>query len=820
MYVSYNWLKRYLPTLEELDIKLVASKVSGALAEVEEVIPRGAELKKVVVGEIQEVKKHPTNEKLAIAVVDTGHESLRNIVFAGRNSNFVKPGTLYPVCLPGGAIYNAADPFGKQTVVEVNIKEIDGEVSSGMLCSPKELGIIDDSKGISIVQNDMKAGDDLLPLLQDYILEIENKSLTHRPDCFSHRGIAREVAAILQIEFRDLEALSTPVKTEHVETSVTVRDKKVCRRFTGISMTNITVKPSPAWMQILLAYVGTRPINNVVDSSNFMMFDIGYPSHMYDLDKIEDNHLFVRKAEKGEKVIALNEKKYTLEKEMTVIADKNGVEDIAGIMGGAGSEISEQTKTLFIESAAWDMFSIRRTGMTLGLTSEASTRFSKGLDAFGTEETIIRLVSLLEDTADGDVASELLDIKIEPLEKNYIDFNLTSVARLIGITIDKETMIRILESLHITIENKESLPVQIPVNQDVIVRLEIPYFRQDLSIEQDIVEEIARIYGYENVKPQLPTRSINPVKHNIDSTFIRIIKKALNQSGLDEVMTYAFTGDDVYSKAGLNTNNAIKLKNPLSPELSLLRHEVLPSLLEKIDLNKNNFDSFGFFEISKVIVKEKSYTEIPKQPRRIAAVSVSKKNSDIFYTLKSSSEYLSNELGLKFEYSNLNGTTERMTAKMFHPYKSASINVDGKSVGIIGEIHPQIAHAFGYEDLNIALFDFEYDPLKEAYSSSKDFEYIPVVNSQQIERDINIWLSEKTEVGKLMQELQTKGIEFVKAINLVDTYTNDKGKTSITLRFSIEGDSDNPLTDSDINNILADLKAIIKEDFSLSIRRQ
>lgn len=818
MYLSYNWLKRYLPTLDSVDIKTLSDKVSGSLAEVEEFIEKGKGLNNIVVGEIVKVTYHPKSKKLALAEVDTG-DKVRQIVFAAKNKSHVTPGSFYPVCLPEGAIYDANGELGNQKLIEIEVKEMDGEVSEGVLCSPKEIGVLDEQTGISIISNDMQPGDNLIPLLNDYILEIENKSLTHRPDCFSHRGIAREISAIMKIDFLEKELLTEPIKTGDNPVKISVRDNKNCRRFTGISIENVNVQPSPAWMQILLSYLGTRPINNIVDISNFIMFDIGYPSHMYDIDKIDGKHLIVRKAENGEKVKALNDKTYTLDKEMTIIAGEEGVEDIAGIMGGANTEITDTTKNVYIECASWDMYNLRRTSMKLGLTSEASNRYSKGLDSYGTKDTVLRLASLIEDIAQGEIASDLDDVENEKFTERIINFNLANVSRLVGIEVEKEQMIQILESLQIEILNRSSIPVNIQ-NSDVFVDLKIPYFRQDLNIQQDIVEEIARIYGYENVEPKLPSKLIVPCKHNEESSFTRLIRKSLIETGLSEIYTYAFVGKDLLIKSELPVNKAIKIKNPLSPELEYMRYEVLPSLLEKVDVNRHTFDAFGYFEVSKIAIKEKNYDEIPHQPRRISGTYASKaETTDVFFTLKSKVDHLFSKLGLKVEYENLDNVVTKDIEKLLHPNKSARITIDDQIIGYIGDINPRIKNNFGYSKLLVSGFDINYDLILEKYKIKKDFEFNPIKNNQIINRDINIWIEERTESGKLIKELSQKMPKSIETIELIDIYTNTKGRKSITLRFVIGGNSEKSLDDAAINKLIDEVELIITDQMKLKLRR-
>lgn len=815
MNISYNWLKNYLPTLEKVDIKELTNKISGALAEVEQIIEKGKGLENIVVGEIIEVREHPNSNKHMLAKVNTGDKE-RQIIFAGANKQYVQPGMLYPVCLPEGKIYDSKDPIGTQGVKEIVLREFEGEVSEGILCSPKELGISDEEKGVSIIGNDMKAGDDLEYLLKDFVFEIENKSLTHRPDCFSHRGIAREIAAIMRIEFMEKAVSSNPIKTGNLPFDVKIKEKDLCNRFTGIVLQDINVKPSPAWMQINLAYVGVRPINNIVDISNFIMHDIGYPTHMYDYDKIAGNELIVRKAQEKEKVNALNEKTYTLDTTMMVVADKENVEDVAGIMGGANSEISENTKNVIVESASWDMFNIRRTSMTLGLNSEASLRYSKGLDSFGTKETVNRAIMYIEDLAGGEIASDLIDIVNDPYEEKYVEFDLSNVKRLLGVEISKDEIMSILESLKIVVEGKENNPTN-QISSGYKYKLKIPTFRKDLNISQDIVEEVARIYGYENVEPKLPETSIKPAKINPDTQLIRSLRKTLNESGMDEVYSYSFVGKELYEKANLDPKTILKLKNPLSPELESFRNQILPSLISKIETNINNYDELSFFEISKIVIKTKG-EELPDQPRLISGLFVSKNNTnESFNELKKKLDYLFTKFALKVRYENLNGDILTPIAEAFHPNKTAKIFIEDKFVGYVGEVHPIIKINYDYKNLDISLFDLDYEVLKELIQKTK-FEYNQIISTQLVTRDISIWLDEKTEIGSLISTINNHDIDYLLSTHVIDTYSDKTGKRSSTLRFTLQ-DYEKTLNEKDINATIDRIIEIISNELGLELRK-
>lgn len=818
MYISYNWLKNYLPELDNFDPKDIADNLSNALAEVEQIEEKGIELKNIVVGEIIEVNDHPNNEKLKIAEVDTG-DKIRKIVFAGENQKFVQPKSLYPVCLPGGAIYNPKDPFGKQSVLKIEEKEVNKIKSEGVLCSPKELGLFDEKTGITIIHNDMNKGDDLLPLLQDKIFEIENKSLTHRPDCFSHRGIARELSAILQTEFVDKEEPKQPVKIGDKKINISDQISDNTRRFVGIVMDNINIQPSPTWMKIGLSNIGLRPINVIVDISNYIMMDIGYPSHMYDYDQINNGKLIIRNAKSEEKFSALNEQSYELDNTMAVITDDKKIHGIASVMGGADSEIKDKTNSIIIEAGTWDMYNIRRTSMKLGLNTDASVRAAKGIDSIGQYETVLRIIELIEEYAEGEVSSELIDINNERKEKKKLEFDLKMIKKIIGVTLNKEEILNILESLKIEIEGEKDIPIEFNNStSNTIIQLTIPYYRRDLNIPEDICEEVARIYGYRNLKPTLPQRQISVPKINSDLEFIRTIRTLLTTTGLNEIYTYSFTNKSIYEKCGMDISKCIRIKNPLSPDLEYLRNHILPNHIEKIELNIPDYNQFGFFEISRVITKEINDESLPIQPREISGLYFSKDSSNTFQKLKSKIYYLFDNYGLHPEIENLNSKKLDDLVNLFHPTKTGVIKLNQKILGYIGFIHPRSANQYKIDKYNTVLFNLNYEILKEQVEkTNKEFTKIPT--TPHVTRDINIHVAKKSEIGYILDELKSLKIDNIETISIKSIFEK-KEFDNITLTIKLRNPKDT-MEEKGINNAIKEILSNITQiDTSISIPKE
>ncbi|MCA9383815.1 phenylalanine--tRNA ligase subunit beta, partial [Candidatus Dojkabacteria bacterium] len=444
MYISFKWLEKYLPNLNQFTNEDIAQGLTNALAEVEEFFEVRGELVNIYAGEVTKVEQHPKSDKLSVCEVNLGNKT--NTIICGAPN--VKEGIKVAVCLPGGKVFNPKEPG---EVLEIAEREVAGVLSKGMICSPKELGISDEHTGIMVLEDDINIGTDIRELLIDIIFEIENKSISHRSDCFSHIGIAKELAAILETDFVQPHLDEGPLGSNpELELNLDIKvSEEFCRRFTAIIIKDLVVKPSPLWIQARLSAVGVRPINNIVDVTNFIMLDKGQPLHAYDYDKLEDHTLIVRKAKEKEKVKTLDDQEHTLTNEMVVVADKNGVEDIAGIMGGHGSQITNDTTTIVLEAANWNMFNIRKTSRTLHIRTEASTRFEKGLDPNFTEIGLVSATKLLIDLTDAEIASDVIDVYPTPREEKQVKLDTNLVQRFLGIDLTKQETIALLERLHI-----------------------------------------------------------------------------------------------------------------------------------------------------------------------------------------------------------------------------------------------------------------------------------------------------------------------------------------------------------------------------------
>lgn len=802
MLISKKWLEQYLPEGFGLSDEELQERISVSLAEVEEIKDMGAELKNIVTGEIKEIKSLPKSSKLKLVTVDTGTSRKRTILCAATN---ISEGAIVPVALPGGTILNPKQEIGEQTPIVIKEAVIAKVKSQGMLCSQKELGVSDDHTGIWILPDEVEVGEDFVKLLQDTILEIENKSLTHRPDCFSHVGIAREISAIVKTLFDYKETEETLVPTKTLPLVVKVEDNKLCKRYTAISIQGVKIKKSPLWLQLRLLACGIRPINNIVDATNFVMLDLGQPLHAFDYNKLKTPRIIVRTAKVSEKITTLDDEERELGNTHLLICDPSSPVGIAGVMGGKNSEIDKRTTDIVIESANFEMYNIRRTSQELGLRSEASTRFEKGLDPNLTLPALRRVVQLIIEIAGGEIASELIDLYPTEETEKEIEFETTDVPRLLGIDITKEEIITVLDSLQLEIVSPEASATRI--------KTKIPTFRRDLNIKEDILEEIGRIYGYDKFTPTLPQHDLKSAKQNQRREFEKQAKLLLSALGFDEIYTYSFTGEDQYQKTLLQIGDCLKLKNPVSPDLSYMRTSIVPSLLEKVAPNLVKFDEISIYESSKVYLKQKDEQGLPQQPKHITGLmSKDIPEEDLFLKLKGKIQEFLNKINIeniKFE----KGSEE----KYLHPKQQAKIRSGNTQIGLLGLLHPRVRKNWEIKQ-NTVLFTLYFDKLFELIRPQR--EYTKISKYPVVKRDLSFWIDEKQEASNILETLFGSRTTFITNIEIIDIFKDNKQRTrkSIAVKITLQSKK-GTLTEDQIN---ADVNKLMRaiEKMGGKVRRR
>lgn len=807
MLLSLKWLQTYLPDFQISNPRSFTFKVDTRLSEVDDIEQKGIGLEKLVIGQIVTANPHPKSGKLTVCEVDFGDGSTRQIICGAPNA---VAGLVGVVCLPGGKVYN---PENHTQLVEIGVREIAGVESNGMLCSAAELGLSTVHEKIIELPEGTPLGEDVTHLFKDTIISIENKAFPHRPDVFSHRGIAREFSAVFKSRFVDtnLSAEFIARAEDELPLKVDVREKG-CPRFSAAAISQVTVKPSPLWLQVMLSYCGVRPINNVVDVTNYIMMDMGQPMHAFDYDKVSGGQIVVRKARNGEELTTLDDKKRELTSEMTVVADRDKALSVAGVMGGLDSEVTNQSTRLILEAANWEMYNIRRTSRDLGLRSEASTRYEKGISSETTELAVIRAANMLLDLTGAEVASDLVDVYPEPEEQKVVHFDLGLVSRLLGIQISKQDLLEILEAINLEVLEPEKIPADSmamgrgDVGMEIMIR--VPLYRRDINIPADILEEIGRFYGYENFPRTLPKRDLRPAPENVQFNRRVATKELMTASGLNEVLTYSMTGEEVYKNALLSTKNLLEVTNPISPELSFVRDSLVPSLLEKVSVNAAKFTNFGLFEISRIGLKAKTEDGLPSQPFKLAGVFLASNEELAYRQLKLAIDNLNTHYQDNITLSKANNL-----APYFHPGKSGEIKFNGEVIGEIGVVHPKVITNLDLGKVGVAVFELNLDTLTNYNLPITKF--IPLSKYPAVVRDMSFWQDsegrQQTSLNDAVMAIKEANIAELEnnSVAIIDTFVKD-GRRSFTIRIVIQP-REKTLTQEEIQARVEEAKnAIIK----------
>mgnify|MGYP001179562735 CR=1 FL=1 len=810
MLISHKWLEKYLPELNKFEPAVIAETLTKSLAEVEQIIPVREEISNIVVGEVIRVEAHSDSDKLSICQVTTNGDNKIQIVCGAPN---VKENTKVAVCLPGGKVY---DPEGN--LMDIKTAKIRGVESNGMICSAKELGLGENHEGIMILDHGLHTGESLVEILKDKVYEIENKSLTHRSDCFSHKGIAREISAILSTTFLDetqqFENLIYEESAETLNIEININGEYV-KRFSALLIDNIRVTDSPFWMQARLSAIGERPINNVVDITNYVMHDVGQPLHAYDYNQLSKQRLIVRKSKSDEKVTTLDGVERSLENDMIVIIDGNSNSNIAGIMGGVASQITEDTKSVLLEAANFDMFNIRRTSRVLGLRTEASTRFEKGLDPNLTMPALKNAYTLISDVAYGELVLKPFDHYPTTIEPLRLELDISLVNRTLNLNLSKHEILDILESLEIHETNAENNGGS-NLNKEVqnLISLTIPTFRRDIRIKEDLIEEIARIYGYDKIIPKIPERNISPIQDYAYSKLFRAISSNLVSLGFTEVKTYSFIGESEYKKSNLDISKALKISNPIAIELAYFRNSLAPSHLKVISENQPEYLNQKIFEISRVVEKGMTDEKLHNQPWKLGILINSEQHSysDLFFELKGVLMILGKVLNINF---NIDNSSEKLLSALFHPLQIADVVVAKSKLAVFGTIHPEINYNFDLRG-NCAYLELNLDELVNHIGSPKT--YTRLSSYPKVTRDVSFWIPQDTLYKDIESLIKSLDLPILKDMKLSDTYQSEKDKKkSYTISLTFQSD-EKTLKDEEVTKFTDYISKELESRLRLSIR--
>lgn len=629
---------------------------------------------------------------------------------------------------------------------------------------------------------------------QDFILEIENKGLTHRSDCFSHLGIAREVSAVFKVKLTDpLEKLSAKkFKLEKkLPIKIKVLAKDLCPRYCGIVLTNLKVSPSPNRLKTGLGRLGVRPINNIVDVTNYVMLELGQPLHAFDYEKVKNQQIIVRKAKKGEKLVTLDGVKRNLDQNDLVIADPVKPIGLAGIMGGTNTEVSSTTKTIILESANFEARNNRITSKNLNLRTEASTRFEKNLDITLPLPAINRAIEMMQKLAGAKVASDLIDLQNKTFKPKIVKVTTEWLNKFIGINISNEEIISILEYLGFEIKNQNGL-----------LTVEVPPWRQDVSMEADIAEEVARIYGYDKIPIALPKEEDKPPPLNPNLFWRKKTKLFLESMGFTEIFTPPFIGQELLERCLATNEDYLQLVNPLTVDQEFMRRSLIPSLLEVSKNNLKYFDKFRIFEIDRVFIPEEK--EPPGEILYLTGVVIGEK----YLQVKGIIETLLDEMGIKnykFEPYQLKKT---FYGKVFHPVRTAETMVKNDSLGVVGEISPHILARFGIKS-RVVVFDLDFKEFVRHASRAK--KYTPIPKYPAIIEDLAFVIPPKTLVGEMLEEIK-KVSKLIVDAELLDSYKNTR-----TFRITYQSPR-KTLTDKEVKKIREKIVQKVKVKFGAKLK--
>ncbi|RHR63402.1 phenylalanine--tRNA ligase subunit beta [Ruminococcus sp. AF17-12] len=759
MNTSLSWIKTYVP-----DLDVTAQEYTDAMTltgtKVEGFTELDADLDKIVIGQIDKIEKHPDADKLIICQVNIGTESVQ-IVTGAPN---VKEGDKVPVVLDGGRVAGGHD--GKMTPGGIKIKKgkLRGVESFGMMCSIEELGSTREmypeapEYGIYIFPEDAVVGESAVKALglDDVVFEYEITS--NRVDCYGVLGIAREAAATFQKKFCPpiVEVKENDEKaSDYVK--VTVEDPELCPRYCARVVKNVKIGPSPKWMQRCLASNGIRPINNLVDITNYVMEEFGQPMHAYDLDTIANKEIVVRRAGKDEKFVTLDGQERIMDENVLMICDGEKAVGIAGIMGGENSMITDDVKTVLFEAACFDGTSIRLSSKRIGLRTDASGKFEKGLDPNNAQAAIDRACQLMEELGAGEVVGGMVDVCSETREPSRVKFEPEKINKLLGTSLTKEEMIDYLGRVELAYDEKT----------DEIVA---PTFRQDIHCNADVAEEVARFYGYDKIPMTLPTGEATTGKLPFKLRIQEVARDIAEYCGFSEGMSYSFESPKVFDKLCIpedsDLRKVITISNPLGEDYSIMRTSTLNGMLASLSTNYNRRNKdVRLYELGNIYLpKSLPVTELPDE-RTMFTLGMYGKGD--FFDMKGVCEEFFEKIGMKKKV-----TYDPNSGKPFlHPGRQANMIYEGKVVGYLGEVHPAVADNYSIgEKAYIAVIDI-LDVLEFAGFNHK---YTGIAKYPAVTRDLSLVVPHAVLAGQIEEIFDQRGGNILESYQLFDIYEGEQ----------------------------------------------
>ena len=790
MKLPLSWLSDYLdmtgitPDQYNHAMTMSGSKVEG-------IENLGDEIENVVTGKILSVEKHPDADKLKICQVDVGSETIQIVTGADN----VKPGQTVPVAKDGARL-----PGGKK----IKKGKLRGVVSNGMMCSYEEIGMTkedfpDAEYGILILEDGLPLGKDIKEVfgLDNPVVEFEITS--NRPDCFSIIGLARETAVTFNRPFH----LHTPeVKGSgddiHNYMKVTVDEPALCKRYTAKMVKNVKIGPSPRWMVDRLRSCGIRSINNLVDITNYVLLEYGQPMHAFDMNYLEGGEIHVRRAEENEKMTTLDGTEHTLDSSMLMICDGKKPVAVAGVMGGENSEVREETKDVLFESATFLGSSVRITAKKLGLRTESSSRYEKGLDTENTVPAVLRACELVEQLDCGEVVDGLIDVYAAKPETVKIPFEPERINRFIGFNVPEEFMVQALTDLGFVVANGE---------------ITVPTYRPDVLCFNDVAEEVARIYGYDKIPSTLMKGEATVGVKTYEQKLEERVKNTLVGCGLHEILVFSFTNPNIFDKLNMDGDDprrtAVVISNPLGEENSIMRTTALASMMEVISRNENfKAESVRLFEVGKVY-RPVLGEQLPEEKH---VVTLGMFGGCDFYDLKGIVEVLLNDLGIA-KASFLPKSDD----PTFHPGRCAELIAGGKVIGRLGQMHPAVCENYDVEN-HVYAAELDLDALISLANTDKSYKKLPKFPSTQ--RDLALIADDGVLAAQIEGIIKKKAGNIFESLTLFDVYKGKQvpeGKKSMAYSVVFRAE-EKTLTDEDVNPVVDSILKALFDQLGVTLR--
>ncbi|WP_273320178.1 phenylalanine--tRNA ligase subunit beta [Vallitalea guaymasensis] len=797
MNVPMQWLNDYVEIDCDIDTFMDGMTMSGSKVEGYEEL--GKEISKVVVGKILKIEKHPDADKLVVTQVNVGEEEPIQIVTGANN---ISEGDYVPIALVGSTLPDD---------IKIKKGKLRGIPSNGMMCSVEELGLMREDfpeapeHGIYIFDKEYELGMDVKSIfgLDDIVVEYEITS--NRPDCFSIVGIGREAAATFGKDFKYPE-----IKVDEVEGNandyikIEIEDEDLCARFAGRVVKNLKIEPSPWWLKKRLLSCGVRPINNIVDITNFVMMEFGQPMHAYDLDKLEGKKVIARRAKDNEKIMTLDGEERELDSSMLVIADENKPVSLAGIMGGEDTKVTEETKTLLFEAANFEGTNVRFTSKKVGLRSDSSAKFEKYLDPNNIDEAINRACQLINMLGAGEVVSGMVDVyKAKRVEKE-VAFTAEGINKLLGTDLSEDEMIKIFEKVDLKVDK----------NKGVVI---VPTFRPDVEREADLAEEVARFYGYDNIPVTLATGTPTVGKKSYKQKIEDITRVVMENCGISEAMTYSFESPKVFDKIRLDEDDSLRktvtISNPLGEDFSVMRTTTVNGMLTALSTNYNRRnESASLYELSYIYLpKDEEIKELPDERMQLT---IGMYGDIDFYNVKGVVETLLNRLGIYegYEYD------PNVSINYLHPGRQAKITINKKELGIIGEVHPEVADNYNIDTrAYLAVIDMPVLVKK----SNLEREYEPLAKYPAVNRDLGLLAKNEVLVGQIEAIIKQRGGKILKDIKLFDVYTGsqiEEGYKSLAFALTFRA-NDHTLKEKEISKTMSKILNGLENSLDVKLRQ-